>query len=485
MERRASIMTVAQLMEHTGAQTSDARAVAGITCDSRKVQPGWVFVCICGTSSDGHAFAKQALEAGAAAVVVQRDLGLAQQIQVESTRHAWAIMCANWFGRPSRRLHLIGITGTNGKTTVSYMLKSILEFCGYKTGLVGTIQNMIGQRVLPSGHTTPDPYDLQSMFSLMVAEGCTHAVMEVSSHALDQGRVDGCRFDAAVFTNLTQDHLDYHGTMENYLAAKKRLFTMCDRGILNLDDPAAQQIKEGIDCPWTTYSVGRDEADYTARNIHKRPDGVDFELVGTGEIDRVRLSIPGDFSVYNAIAAAACGLAIGLPFEKVVAALSACRGVKGRAEIVPTGRDFTVIIDYAHTPDGLENICRTLKECAAGRLVVLFGCGGDRDKTKRPKMGAIAAKYADFCVVTSDNPRTEDPAAIINDILAGMPAGAAYTVVENRVEAIHWAIDHARPGDTILLAGKGHETYQVLKDGLIHLDEREVIADALAKERVE
>lgn len=478
-------MTLKELMAYTGADVSIQETVAGITCDSRKVKPGWVFVCICGTASDGHAFAEKALEAGAVAVVVQRDLGLSQQILVESTRHAWAMMCANWFGWPSRQLHLIGITGTNGKTTVSYMLKAVLEYCGYKTGLVGTIQNLIGDRVLPSGHTTPDPYDLQSMFSLMVAEGCRYAVMEVSSHALDQGRVDGCHFDAAVFTNLTQDHLDYHKTMDNYLAAKKRLFTMCDKAIVNLDDPFVDRLREGLSCPVTSYSVGRDEADYTARNIHKRPDGVDFELVGTGQIDRVRLPIPGSFSVYNAMAAAACSLAIDLPFDKIVAALSACSGVKGRAEIVPTGRDFTIVIDYAHTPDGLLNICRTLKECAAGRLVVLFGCGGDRDKGKRPKMGAIAASYADFCVVTSDNPRTEEPHAIINDILAGMPKTAAYTVVENRVEAICWAIEHAQPGDTILLAGKGHETYQVLKDGLIHLDEREVIADALAKERVE
>lgn len=478
-------MTFSKLMTYTGADVSAQEDIAGITCDSRKVKPGWVFVCIQGTASDGHAFAEQALKAGAAAIVVQRDLGLPRQVRVESTRHAWAVMCANWFGWPAKQLHLIGITGTNGKTTVSYMLKSMLEFCGYRTGLVGTIQNMIGDRVLPSGHTTPDPYDLQSMFSLMVAEGCTHAVMEVSSHALDQGRVDGCHFDAAVFTNLTQDHLDYHGTMEHYLAAKKKLFAMCDRGVVNLDDAWAERLMEGLDCPWTTFSVGQDQADYTARNIHKRPDGVDFELVGTGEIDRVRLPIPGDFSVYNAMAAAACGLAVGLPFDKTVQALSASAGVKGRAEIVKTGRDYTIVIDYAHTPDGLENICRTLKECAAGRLVVLFGCGGDRDTTKRPKMGAIAASYADLCIVTSDNPRSEEPGAIIQDILAGMPADAARTVIENRVEAIHWAVDHAQPGDTILLAGKGHETYQVLKDGLIHLDEREVIADALAKERVE
>ncbi len=471
-------MKLTELMAQTGAGITQQQEIAGITCDSRKVQPGWVFVCITGTASDGHNYAAGAIEAGAAAVVVERDLGLPGQIVVNSSRHAWAVMCANWFGHPAQKLRLIGITGTNGKTTVSYLLKSVLEQCGHKVGLIGTIQNMIGDRVLPSGHTTPDPYDLQSMFSLMVAEGCDYGVMEVSSHALDQGRVDGCRFDAGIFTNLTQDHLDYHGTMENYCEAKKRLFTMCDKGVLNLDDPAQDKMRvEG--CAYTTYSVGQDNADFTARNIRKRPDGVDFELVGFGEINRVRLPIPGDFSVYNAMAAATCALAIGLEFEEVTAALSHCTGVKGRAEIVPVDRDYTVVIDYAHTPDGLENICRTMKECAVGRLVVLFGCGGDRDRTKRPKMGAMAAKYADLCVVTSDNPRTEEPGAIIEEILTGMPEKASYVVVENRVEAIRWALENAQPGDTVLLAGKGHETYQILKDGLIHLDEREVIAEVL------
>jgi UDP-N-acetylmuramoyl-L-alanyl-D-glutamate--2,6-diaminopimelate ligase len=258
---------------------------------------------------------------------------------------------------------------------------------------------------------------------------------------------------------------------------------MCDRGIINWDDPASAYMKENADCPFLSYSVGQDNADFTARNIRKRPDGVDFELVGTGEIDRVRLPIPGDFSVYNAMAAATCALAIGLPFEEVAKALSETKGVKGRAEIVPVDRDYTVVIDYAHTPDGLENICRTMKECAVGRLVVLFGCGGDRDRTKRPKMGAVAAQYADLAIVTSDNPRTEEPSAIIEDVVAGMPEKANYVVIENRIEAIRYALQNAQEGDTILLAGKGHETYQVLKEGLIHLDEREVIAQVLQEER--
>ena len=473
-------MKLSQLMKTVVSDIPLDQEIAGITCDSRRVEPGWVFVCISGTAADGHDYAAQAAQAGAVVVVAQRDVQLANQILVPSTRIAWARMCANWFGNPADRLHLVGITGTNGKTTTTYLLKTILETCGYKVGLIGTIQNMIGDRVLPAGHTTPDPYDLQSMLALMAAEGCAYGVMEVSSHALDQERVEGCRFDAAVFTNLTQDHLDYHKTMEHYMEAKKRLFRLCDTAVINRDDDWAEKLTRGLGCRIISYSAGDDAADYTARNIRRRPDGVDFELVGTGVIGRVRLSTPGEFSVYTALAAAACALVLGMPFDRVIEALGTMRGVKGRAEIVPTGRDFTIVIDYAHTPDGLENICRTLKDCSTGRLVTLFGCGGDRDKGKRPKMGAIAATLSDYLVITSDNPRTEPPDAIIRDILAGVEdSGTPYTVIENRVEAIRWAVHHAQPGDTILLAGKGHETYQVLDSGIIHLDEREVVADAL------
>lgn len=476
-------MKLSQLMDSiTAVPAENDREITGITCDSRRVGEGWVFVCIRGTAADGHRFAPQAEEAGAALIVAEEDLGCRHQLLVPDTRLVWAEMCANWFGRPAERLHLIGVTGTNGKTSTTYMLKALLEACGHRAGLVGTIQNLIGNRVLPSANTTPDPYDLQSMLALMAAEGCSYAVMEVSSHALAQDRVGGCTFDAAVFTNLTQDHLDYHGTMENYLAAKKKLFTMCRLGVVNIDDAWAGRLMEGPDCPWITYSAYNDSANYTARNIRPRPDGVDFELVGIGKIGRVRLGIPGLFSVYNALAAASCALALGLPFEQVVAALGEVKGIRGRAEILPTGRDFTVVIDYAHTPDGLEKICKTMKECCHGRLVTLFGCGGDRDRTKRPKMGAAAAALSDFLVITSDNPRTENPEAIIEEILTGIPKESVpYVVIPNRVEAIHWAIAHAQPGDTVLLAGKGHETYQILKEGRIHLDEREVVADALAE----
>jgi len=470
-------MTVRELL--TGIVDIDNdTVVTGLTCDSRRVEPGFVFVCIEGTAVDGHKFAAAAHQAGAALVVTQRKLGLERELTVPSTRRAWAQLCANWFGNPAQRLHMIGITGTNGKTTMTYMIKAILEKAGHKVGLIGTIQNMVGDRVMPSGHTTPDPYDLQSMLALMLKEGCTYAVMEVSSHALDQDRVEGCVFDAAVFTNLTQDHLDYHKTMEAYCEAKKRLFLRARRAIINADDAWAKSIVEGFDGEVLTYSAKNADADYTATDIVTRADGVEFDLKDAG---RVHMAIPGYFSVYNAMASAVCALSLGIDGDTVREALGGTCGVKGRAEVVPTGRDYTMVIDYAHTPDGLENICRTLKDCAEGRLVVLFGCGGDRDKTKRPKMAAIAARYGDFTVVTSDNPRTEDPKAILRDVTAGLPEGAPHIVIENRIEAIEWAMANAQAGDTILLAGKGHETYQILKDGVIHLDEREVIADALTR----
>lgn len=470
-----------QDVTYTG-QISDVEITA-LCRDSRKITEGCLFVCIAGTKIDSHSFAAQALQSGAAAVVCERDLGLSSQIVVQDGRAAWAQLCANWFDRPADKLKMIGITGTNGKTSTSYLLKGILEKVGYTVGLIGTIQNMIGDTVVQTAQTTPDSYELQELLDKMVREGCAFAVMEVSSHALDQHRVNGCRFAAGVFTNLTQDHLDYHGTMDVYAAAKKRLFAMSDVAVLNCDDPWYPTMSCDVSCPQVTYSTERSEATYTAHNLRQRPDGIDFELVATGAIGRVRLKTPGRFSAYNALAAAACALSLGISFDDVIEALREANTIKGRAEVVPTDRDFTVVIDYAHTPDGLQNICETLNACKAGRLVTVFGCGGDRDRTKRPKMAATAAALSDFLVVTSDNPRTEDPQAIIDEIVVGLAdTTVPYTVIPDRVEAIHWAIRHAQSGDTVLLAGKGHETYQILKDGTIHLDEREVVADALATE---
>ncbi len=454
--------------------------ISAVTCDSRNVVPDCAFVCINGAVQDGHKYAADAAKKGAAVIICEKDVGLLNQIFVEDTRVEYAKICANWFGNPDKRLTIIGVTGTNGKTSVSYMLKSILEKNGHKVGLMGTVQNMIGDEVLPSKNTTPSPYEIHSMFSLMEKSGCSHCVMEVSSHALDQNRVYGIEFDAGLFTNLTQDHLDYHVTMDNYMLAKKKLFANSKMAIMNLDDDYFEKISADIECPVITYSAVDESADYTAKNIVLKPDGSSFLLSGIGELGRIKTHIGGKFTPYNAMCAAVCALKLGVPMDTVCEAFAEMNGVKGRAEVVPTGKDFTVIIDYAHTPDGLENILKTFCECEKNRLIVLFGCGGDRDRTKRPKMGAIATKYADYCIVTSDNPRSEEPMAIIKDILDGMTdSKVPIDVIENRVEAIKKAVQIAQKGDIIVLAGKGHETYQILSSGTIHLDEREVVAEAL------
>ncbi len=409
-------------------------------------------------------------------------MGLDNQIVSEDTRTLYAEMCAKWFGDPTKRLKVIGVTGTNGKTSVSYMLKVILEAAGHKVGLIGTIHNMIGDETYPTINTTPGPYQLNELFSEMLEKGCDYAVMEVSSHALDQRRVHGVNFEAAMFTNLTQDHLDYHVTMENYMLAKKRLFSMSRIAIINFDDPWYEKLSDNLSCPVKTYSAVTDDASYSAKNIVYSPTGVEFEFVGYSVIGRMRLHTGGRFTVYNAMCAATCAVELGIPVQIISSALDNLQGVKGRAEVVPTGRDFTVIIDYAHTPDGLENVLSTFKECEKNRLIAHFGCGGDRDRTKRPLMAKVCARLADFVIVTSDNPRTEDPEKIIEDVLEGLTdTKTKYVTIPNRVEAIHYAIENARKGDIIVLAGKGHETYQILADKTIHLDEREVVKEALER----
>ena len=457
--------------------------ITDITADSRKAGPGIAFVCIPGERADGHDFAAGAVKAGCPVVIAQRDTGApAPHILVEDTRLAYAFACANYFGRPADHLRLVGITGTNGKTTTSTLIKEILEASGHPSGLIGTICNMAGQKVLPSHLTTPEPYEFQKLLRAIADEGCEFAIMEVSSHALAQERVAGCHFEAAVFTNLTQDHLDFHKTMENYMHAKQKLFKMADLGIINADDSHAEDFIKAATCKTVTYSARYMNATYTARNINLKADGVEYEMVGNSLIGRVSASIPGGFSVYNTLAAAACAVSLGIPFRQVLEAMHHLGGVKGRIEVVPTGRDFTVIIDYAHTPDALEKILKATHEFSKGRVVAVFGCGGDRDKTKRPIMGMVAAQNADFCVVTSDNPRTEDPQTIIDDIMPGVESGdTPYAVVVNRREAIAFAMKNAQKDDVILLAGKGHEDYQIIGTEKHHFDEREVVADILKR----
>ena len=455
--------------------------VSDITCNSKEVKENSVFVCINGAVVDGHKFADDAVKKGASLIVVERDLGYKNQIIVDDTRKAFAIMSANYFDNPSKKLKLIGVTGTNGKTSVTYMLKSVLEQAGHKVGVIGTIQNMIGDEILNSNNTTPGPFEINALFDKMVKAGCDYAVMEVSSHALDQDRVFGLEYEAAIFTNLTQDHLDYHITMENYLAAKKKLFKICKTAIINKNDDYAQKLMEGLECKIVTYS-DKDDATFSAKGIKYRPDSVCYELVSDNFIQHIKVKTGGKFTVFNSMAVAVTALQLGIDVEIIAKGLEKIAGVKGRAEVVPTNRDFTVIIDYAHTPDGLKNILSTFKECDKNRLIALFGCGGDRDKTKRPIMGEIAVRNADYVIVTSDNPRTEDPTEIIKDILVGTQnSHVPVKVIENRIEAIEYALQIAQSGDIIVLAGKGHETYQILKEGTIHLDEREVVSNALKK----
>ncbi|MCD7775112.1 MAG: UDP-N-acetylmuramoyl-L-alanyl-D-glutamate--2,6-diaminopimelate ligase [Clostridiales bacterium] len=454
--------------------------VTFITADSRKVCKGCVFVCIKGNNFDGHDAARQAVENGAVCVVCSRDLGLKNQIKVKNTREAFSLMCAEFFGNPADRLKLIGITGTNGKTTTAFLIKNMLEQLGHKTGLIGTVKNMAGDKEFPSVLTTPESFELHGLFSEMVKEGCEYCVMEVSSQALAQERAAGLHFASAIFTNLTQDHLDYHGTFENYAEAKSKLFAQADTCILNLDDEHAMTMMRHSDGRPVTYSVNRDESDYTAKYIRYKNDGIEYELVKMGYVERVKVGIPGEFTVYNSMAAAVALIELGFDFSEVVYALSLCKGVKGRIEVVPTDTDYTVIIDYAHSPDGLENIISSLRKIASARIITVFGCGGDRDKTKRPVMGAIAAKLSDVIVVTSDNPRSEDPNKIIDDILEGVKGTKTRKIVQpDRTKAIKAALDEAQTNDIVLLAGKGHETYQILGTGKIHYDEREIVKGLL------
>ena len=452
---------------------------SGICYDTRTMVPGCLFVALPGYKTDGHKYIAQALEQGAAAVLCQHPPeGEGPWLVTPDARAALAAVSANWFGHPARDLTLLAVTGTNGKTTTTYLLKAMLEgVLGARVGLIGTNQNMVGEEVLPAHRTTPESYEVQQLLREMADAGCTHVVMEASSHALVLHRLDGLRFRAGIFTNLTQDHLDFHGTMEAYRDAKGLLFRQSDTAVLNLDDEAGRYLARTVAVPRLTYSERRDEADLTAKNLRLFPDRVEFEAVAAGAISRVRLPIPGGFTVYNALGVLTCGLALGLPLADCADALAKAPGVKGRIEVVPVPADFAVIIDYAHTPDALENILTTVRDFTAGRVICLFGCGGDRDRTKRPQMGAIAGSLADVAVVTSDNPRTEEPEAIIRDILPGLEGTAAEVVVEpDRRAAIRRALSLAKPGDTVVLAGKGHETYQEVGTRVLHLDEREEVA---------
>ena len=460
--------------------------ISDICYDSRACKKGVLFVAVKGFESDGHNYIGKAMAAGALGViceVVPADENI-PYILVKNSRLALALASRNYFKNPGSEMKLIGVTGTNGKTTSTILIKFMLEYClNAKVGLVGTNQNMIGYRVLHTERTTPESYELQKLLREMADEGCTYGVMEVSSHSLSLDRVAGLSFDTAVFTNLTQDHLDFHRDMDDYANAKAKLFGMSDKCAVNIDDDYAGIFMAASNNTAFTYSVKGECPCLRAKNISLKADSISFTAETDSDSCEIELKIPGMFSVYNALSVISCGLLQGLSLEQTAQALKNAQGVKGRMESVKTDGQYTMLIDYAHTPDALENVLKSLKDVSRGRVVALFGCGGDRDRKKRPLMGAVASEYADFVIVTSDNPRTEEPMDIIDDILVGIEnTGAPYVIIEDRIKAIHYAIDNHRPDDVIVLAGKGHETYQIVGKEKRHMDEREIIAEHLTKQ---
>lgn len=459
--------------------------ITGIAYDSRNVAEGNIFVCIKGFETDGHKYAQMAADNGAAVIVAQDKIDVDVPVwYVDDSRIAIADIARKYYRNPSERFKLIGVTGTNGKTTVTYLIKSIIEAANMRIGVIGTNQNIIGDKVLVTQSTTPttpNALELQQLFAEMAEGGAQCVVMEVSSHALELERVHGCHFDVGVFTNLTRDHLDFHKTMENYLLAKAKLFNISDKGVVNIDDDGGRKIADSAECEILRTGLS-DGCDLRAENISITARGTDFDAVYEGNSYHVHIAIPGKFSVYNALSAMGAALLLGIDMETIIQGLSEASGVLGRVEVVPVNTDYTVIIDYAHTPDGLENIISTVKDFAVGKVITLFGCGGDRDNTKRPIMGEIAGRLSDYSIITSDNPRTEDPQAIIDDIEAGMKkTNGRYKVIADRREAIAYALDNAEKDDVIILAGKGQETYQIIGREKYDFDERAVVFEHLNK----
>jgi len=459
--------------------------VRGMSMDSRHVQPGDLYACVPGFQVDGHDFAASAVTSGAVALVVERFLPLdVPQIKVSNVRQVMGTLAAIVYGHPSEELELVGVTGTNGKTTITYLIEKIGIKHGKKVGLIGTLGSRIDGRDIPGERTTPEAIEVQKLLGDMVAEGVSLAVMEVSSHALALGRVAGCEFDVGIFTNLTQDHLDYHKTMEDYLSAKSLLFSdlygnkpVKKISILNGDDPVFMELSQASVASVVSYGI-HNVVDYRAQNVEVTPKGVHFQVCFSEGIQDIWYATPGFFSVYNALAAFAWGVERGYVPSSVAEALAEISGVPGRFESVRQGQPFQVIVDYAHTPDGLENVVRTARDFTTGRLLTVFGCGGDRDRSKRPLMGEVASQWSDFLFVTSDNPRTEDPDQIIKEILTGV-SGVDIVALRDRREAIWSACRLAKPGDTILIAGKGHETYQIFGTEVHPFDDREVAREAL------
>ena len=467
-------------IEYTGPQAE----ITAVDYDSRKVGRGSLFCCLVGEKTDGHNFASMAVEKGASALICQRPLPLnVPQLIVPDGREAMARAAACFYGHPERELTMLAVTGTNGKTSVTYMVKSVAETAGKKVGLIGTIQNLIGEEKVYTERTTPESVDLFALLRRMADKGVELVVMEVSSHALAQQRVAGIPFKAGLFTNLTQDHLDYHKTFENYRAAKKKLFAQCGIAILNGDDETAAYMKEGLSIPVWTMGIHH-PGEFYARGIEITTQGASFHLFTPQGNGRISLHISGLFSVYNAMGTAALCTAAGIPFSCIVKGLEGLRGVAGRLECVDTGdRPFSVYVDYAHNPDALQNVLETARGFTRRRLISVFGCGGDRDHGKRPIMGEIGGRYSDHVILTSDNPRTEDPMDILKAVEEGVKRTATpYIVTENRREAIREALEEAGDGDVIVIAGKGHESYQEINGVRHHFDDKEIVLSLLRGE---
>ena len=456
--------------------------IQNVYYDSRKVTRQSLFAAISGFASDGNRFIPMALSKGAVAVVTaKKPEGEVPYILVDNDRMALAMLGCNFYGWPAKAMTMIGVTGTNGKTSVTLLLKQVLEkTLGAKVGLIGTMANMVGDEIIPTERTTPESFELQSLFARMRDAGCTHVVMEVSSHAITLDRIGGVHFDIAAFTNLTEDHLDFHKTMDAYCDAKAQLFQRCDRAVINVDDEYSSRMLDAAACPVLTTGIHKD-AGLQAKNVELFSQGIRFTAAEGEKKVPVTIPIPGRFTVYNALTVLGIARQLGISLETCAEALKYVTGVKGRIEVVPTpDKDYTVLIDYAHTPDGLENVLASVRDFCKGRLICVFGCGGDRDPMKRPIMGHIGVKLADIGIITSDNPRTEAPMAIIKDILTGVKEeDGEYIVICDRISAIQYAMDIAKKDDIIVLAGKGHETYQEIGREKIHLDEREVVASFL------
>ena len=459
--------------------------VEALECDSRKVTPGACFVAVPGVNVDGYLFIPDAIRNGAGVIIAEKEADVPGDVlfvRVDDARKAIAELASRWNAHPSRTVRCVGITGTNGKTTTAFLLRHILDFCDHPAGLMGTVEYAVGAERREASTTTPEPLEIHALLSEMLRSGMTHAVMEVSSHALDQRRTHGIPFDAAIFTNLTHDHLDYHGTMGNYLEAKLKLFRGLSRqaaAIINRDASCAKQVvAEGSRARVFTYAIDR-PADFRARITEMTVDGTRFHLEDPHTHRDVSIRLAGRHNVYNVLAAVATAHALGLGDDRVIAALDAFDGVPGRLERVAS-QPCSVFVDYAHTDDALANVLDCLARLTDGRLIVVFGCGGDRDRTKRPKMGRVAEKCADVAVVTSDNPRSESPQAIVDEILAGMANPGNAHVVLGRREAIGRALSLARPGDCVLIAGKGHEPYQVFADHTIQFDDRVTARELVA-----